>query len=211
MSRSIFDYTIGKPDDFIQFVSNDFFAKSGYYLINYKGEQIWRKGSGMITSPSFIKLQYGQGVIHIEAFIKSFGEHGLEGAYGAIPKSMLKSDVDTLVQLLNQPVSMPPDGGQQTAGNPAGGPAPAVPVPVAVYNPTGFATAALICGIVSIIGLFIPVLGVISGIAGINCARKGLQSTARTMAIVGMVLSIIFLVISAVIWLLNIFILAALS
>lgn len=107
MSRSIYDYTINKPDDFIQFVSNDFFKKEGFQLINYKGEQLWKRGTGMVTAANYIKLQYGNGVIHIEAFIKSFGEQNLEGFYGAIPKSQLKSRVDTLVNLLNQPIAVP--------------------------------------------------------------------------------------------------------
>lgn len=104
MSRSRWDYTIGKPDDFIQFISNDFFAKEGFRLIDYKGEQVWKKGTGMLVAPSYIKLQYGQGIIHIEAWIKSFGEHSLDGAYGALPKSQLRGRVESLVQLLNQPL-----------------------------------------------------------------------------------------------------------
>ena len=35
MSRFIADYQSGTPDDFIKFVSEDFFAKEGFRQVNY--------------------------------------------------------------------------------------------------------------------------------------------------------------------------------
>ena len=91
MSRFIADYQSGKPDDFIKFVSEDFFAKEGFRQVNYKGETVWKKGVGFLTAPSFISFRYSQGNIHLEAWIKSFGEHGLDGFYGAVTKKALKT------------------------------------------------------------------------------------------------------------------------
>lgn len=48
MSRFIADYQSGKPDDFIKFVSEDFFAKEGFRQVNYKGETVWKKGVGFL-------------------------------------------------------------------------------------------------------------------------------------------------------------------
>ena len=91
MSRFIADYQSGKPDDFIKFVSEDFFAKEGFRQVSYKGETVWKKGVGFLTAPSYIILRSSQGNIHLEAWIKSFGEHGLDGFYGAVPKRRSKT------------------------------------------------------------------------------------------------------------------------
>ena len=228
MSRSRWDYTIGKPDDFIQFISNDFFAKEGFRLINYKGEQVWKKGTGLLGAPSFIKLQYAQGIIHIEAWIKSFGEHDLEGVYAALPKSQLRGRVEALVQLLNQPlpqqyaapqaapdVNAPgyaqpivegPDGTVVNAVDPSiPAPPPPAPVPVAVHNPTGQATLALVMGVIALVGWILMALAsIVTGIVGICAAVSGRKSTAKGMATAGMVMSIIGLVLGLVTWLLNV-------
>lgn len=143
MSRFIADYQSGKPDDFIKFVSEVFFAKEGFRPVNYKGETVWKKGVGFLTAPSFISFRYSQGNIHLEAWIKSFGEHGLDGFYGAVPKKALKNRVDALMSLLSQDVPVPEGG---AAPQPDAAAAPAAPVPVEVHNPTGKATVALVTG-----------------------------------------------------------------
>lgn len=29
---------------------------------------LWKKGRGVLTAPQYIKLAYGQGIVHVEAF-----------------------------------------------------------------------------------------------------------------------------------------------
>lgn len=127
MSRFIADYQSGKPDEFIKFVSEDFFAKEGFRQVNYKGETVWKKGVGFLTAPSFISFRYSQGNIHLEAWIKSFGEHGLDGFYGAVPKKALKNRVDALMSLLSQDVPVPEGGRRAAAGRPPRLPRPPSP------------------------------------------------------------------------------------
>ena len=138
MSRYIADYTINKPDDLIKFIAEDFLTKEGFRQTVYKGETVWKKGVGAVSAPQFIKLQYGQGNVHLEAWIKSFGEHGVTGFYGALPKSELNSRVQTLVRLLSQeiPATQAPIPTGATAADSFAkeSPTPA-PVPVAVHNP----------------------------------------------------------------------------
>lgn len=124
MGRYVAEYTIGQPDEFIRLVSEDYFQKEGFKLVPYKGEMLWKKGRGVLTAPQYIKLAYGQGIVHVEAFIRwtilpgvYVGEMALDNGFvGAIPKSMLMDKVNTLLRLLSQP--MP-------AAAPAGGPMPA--------------------------------------------------------------------------------------
>lgn len=126
MSRYIVDMNTGKPDEFIQFVSEDYFIKEGFEQELRDGEVIWRKGNGWLTAPQFIKLIYQNGQVHLEAWLKYpllpgvfVGEMGVTGFFAAIPKSMLKSKVDALVALFYQQAAVP-------APMPMQGQAPAV-------------------------------------------------------------------------------------
>jgi len=126
MARTVYDLQINKPDDFIQFISNDYFAKEGFKLVNYKGEQVWKKGVGFLVAPSFIKFSYGGGMIHLEAWIKNFGEQPLDNSFVAsIPKSQHKNRVNTLLSLLNQPLPGVSPAGMPPAGMPMQGAGPA--------------------------------------------------------------------------------------
>ena len=137
MGRYVAEYTIGQPDDFIRLVSEDYFQKEGFKLVPYKGEMLWKKGRGVLTAPQYIKLAYGQGIVHVEAFIRwtilpgvYVGEMALDNGFvGAIPKSMLMDKVNTLLRLLSQPMpAASPAGGPMPAAAPgAGAPQAAVP------------------------------------------------------------------------------------
>ena len=202
MSRFIADYQSGKPDDFIKFVSEDFFAKEGFRQVSYKGETVWKKGVGFLTAPSYIILRSSQGNIHLEAWIKSFGEHGLDGFYGAVHKKALKNRGDALMSLLSQDVSVPEGA---AAPQPGAAEAPAAPIPVEVHNPTGKATLALVLGILGVLfSLFIPLIGVILSAIAVSSGAVGRRSTNSGRATAGYVLGIIGVVLSILIWLLNI-------
>lgn len=209
MGRYVAEYTIGQPDDFIRMVSEDYFQKEGFKLVPYKGEMLWKKGCGILTAPQYIKLTYGQGIVHVEAFLRwailpgvYVGEMALDNGFvGAIPKSMLMDKVNALLRLLSQP--MPgygvPQGAVPQAVPVPGAPAYAGgPIPVAVHNPTRKATMALVFGLLSILGTVAFPLGIVFAILGIVNSRTGMKSTAKGMAVAGLVLSILFLVVSLV-------------
>ncbi len=251
MGRYVAEYTIGQPDDFIRLVSEDYFQKEGFKLVPYKGEMLWKKGRGVLTAPQYIKLAYGQGIVHVEAFIRwtilpgvYVGEMALDNGFvGAIPKSMLMDKVNTLLRLLSQPMPVAaPAGGPMPAAAPGvgapqaapipqaavpqpmpapGAPIPAAPpmpgaypgapapyaaapayaggpVPVAVHNPTGKATMALVFGLLSVLGAVAFPVGIVFSILGIVNSRTGMKSTAKGVAVAGLVLSILFLVVSLV-------------
>lgn len=109
------DFNTGKPDDFIRFVSEDFLRKEGFALTTVKGEVVWKKGKGLLAAPQFLKLQYANGVVHLEAWLKYAilpgvycGEMGLDGAMAFAIKAALRDKVNALVALLYQPVNIPP-------------------------------------------------------------------------------------------------------
>lgn len=130
MARYIADFQTGKPDDMIRFITEDFFQKEGFTLVNFKGEAVWKKGSGLMTAPQFVKLSSVNGTVHLEAWLKNailpgvyVGELGLNGAYGWAIKKVLKDRVNTLTSLLLQgaPEAVP-------AAVPAAAAAQAIPV-----------------------------------------------------------------------------------
>ena len=67
MSRYVAEYNVNKSDDLIKFIAEDFLTKEGFQQTVYKGENVWKKGIGAVTAPQFIKLEYGQGKVHLEA------------------------------------------------------------------------------------------------------------------------------------------------
>ncbi|HIW73825.1 MAG TPA: DUF4190 domain-containing protein [Firmicutes bacterium] len=120
--RYVADFNTGKPDDFIQFVSEDFLRKEGFAPATVKGEAVWKKGKGLLAAPQFLKLQYAGGMVHLEAWLKYAvlpgvycGEMGLDGAMAFAVKAALRNKVNALVALLYQPVNIP----VQPAGAPA--------------------------------------------------------------------------------------------
>ena len=215
------DFIINQPDEFVRFIVQDFFSKEGFIYTEYKGEYVWRKGTGWITAPQFIKVDYINGQVHIEAWLKNvllpgvyFGEMNLKGGYGILLKKELQKSVDTLIALLQQPVNQPayaPNGAPQQGFNQPGyGNTPyQQPIPVATHDPKGAATTSLVLGLCGILGFFIPIIGVILCGLGISYASKGMKSTAKGKATAGMVLSIIFLVVSIIMWIVNAILIAA--
>lgn len=149
LSRFAADYPVGKTDDCIRLIAEDYLNKEGFKPVLYKGEWVWKKGQGILTAPQYIKLTYGGGVVHIEAFLRNailpgvyVGEMGLDGAWGFLVKDMLRGKVNELVRLLSQPlpgdpaVAFPPSPAPASAPPMAGMPVPAA-VPAAA--PAAFA------------------------------------------------------------------------
>lgn len=108
--RFVTDFAIPHPEDFFQYVTQDYFAKEGFTYIQYKGENVWKKGTGFLTAPQFIKVTYQNGWVHLEAWMKYAilpgvycGEMGLTGAWGFAIKDVLRGRVNTLMSLLSQP------------------------------------------------------------------------------------------------------------
>ena len=83
-------------------------------------------------------------------------------------------------------------------------------------NPgSGKATAALTLGIISLLGLCVPIVGIVCGIIAIFMARKSTSTSIQSgflpisHAKIGMILGIIGLVLSIIMWIINIIILNA--
>lgn len=210
MSRYIREVVINKPDDFVQYIMNDFLTKHGFKLEQFKGQQVYRAGGGMIEIPKFLVWGYQNGVFHIEAWTRTLwlpgvygGENDLSGFAGAVPKSAYKNDIEQLIGLLFQSI----DQGQPNpamAGQPMGQGMPQQTVYVRGTDTSRYATMGLVFSLIGILGICMPIVGVIFGALGITYGKKGQTSEKKGMATAGFVIGIIVLVVSIIMWILNI-------
>ena len=73
MARFTRDLVLNKPDDFVQFIMNDFLQKNQFEMSDWKGEAAYRAGDAMVEGFKYLKWSYNGGVFHLEAWLKSVG------------------------------------------------------------------------------------------------------------------------------------------
>lgn len=106
----------------------EYMCKEGFEFCANSGENFWKKGMGLMTAPQYIRLmQNADGTYVLEAWLKFailpgvyVGEMGIEGFMAALPKSFLRTRVNTILAGLratpltaytipNQPVQTQPN------------------------------------------------------------------------------------------------------
>ena len=107
MSRYVNEVPFNGDNNALTGMITNFMTAEGFSLTNYNGQQIWKKGLGILAGPQYIAVLYGPNSVHIEAFIQFalfpgvyIGEMGTSGFFGAIPKQALASRVSRLEQLI---------------------------------------------------------------------------------------------------------------
>ncbi|MBQ7346084.1 MAG: hypothetical protein IJW45_08510 [Oscillospiraceae bacterium] len=80
----------------------------GFEYVTYKGENVFQKGIGFWTAPTFIKVTFGTTSARVEAWIKYallpgvfLGEMGMNGAVGFAAKGTMKRCVPVIEQMLS--------------------------------------------------------------------------------------------------------------
>ena len=205
MARYVNELVLNQPDDFVQFIMNDFLQKNQYVLMDYKGEQVFRAGDAMVEGYRYLKWYYMNGVFHVEAWLTSVTgkEMDLDGFVGALQKKPYKDSLEQLYVALRQPIPAPQNMGQ-SGPQPGMQPGPQ-PVPVRTVDNTSAATMALVFGILSIVtGFLIPIVGIILSVVGLSRVRMGKGSSMAGRAKAGQICAIIGIVVSILMWLMNI-------
>lgn len=210
MARYLREELLNQPDEFVNFMMNDFLTKHGFTYVEHKGEMVYRGGGDWFDIPRFLKWSYYNGGIHIEAWTYTvwlpgvYGkENPLKGYYGCVYKSAFKKDIEELIALLHQNVTPQ----TYTQANPSVAQAPINPTPIVVQgvDMSRYATMGLVFSILSFLGICIPLVGVIFGTTGIIMSSKAKRGTPSSKANAAFVVSIIGLVLSVCVWLLNLF------
>lgn len=95
--------------------SNETFVKihtnllsQGFEYINYDGENVFKKGQGVLVAPTFLKVSFLNGIARVEAWIKVailpgvyLGEYGMTGFVGMAAKGTMKKAVSHVETILN--------------------------------------------------------------------------------------------------------------
>lgn len=193
MARWTRDETLNQPEDFVQFLMDDFMNKNGFKKKTHKGEEVWQEGDGFLTMARFIRYDYTGGNFHLEAWIGKRKENGLTGFVGALPKKMFRETLEELIRLLHQPLSQ----GQGTgSGN---------VVTIQVPDHSKSAIPAMILSILGIIvGLLLsPLLGIVLGGLGITFGQKARNSSMTNLAKAAVILGTIAMVAALIGYIMN--------
>lgn len=206
MARYVRDLVLNKPDDFVQFMMNDFLRKNSFVMSDWKGEPAYRTGDAMMEGYKYLKWNYSGGIFHLEAWMKGTfgGEWNLDGFVGTLQKKPYKASLEQLFVALNQPIPM-----NQTGVPEQMSPMPNV-VPVQTVDNSSAATMGLVFGIFSLIFAFlIPLVSILLACLGFSRARMGAGSSKAGLAKAGKILCIIGIIAAIVMWGLNILTLSA--
>lgn len=89
------------PENAVQ-IAEQILMQNGFKQKDYKGEAVWRKGTGVATSMQFVKLAAFDGSLGIQAWVQSglgnvgLPEQCLDGFVGVVPKKMLLKVLDQI-------------------------------------------------------------------------------------------------------------------
>lgn len=108
MARFWIDVPMAKNMNQTFYEIQQFLLGEGFAPRVLNREECWQKGSGILTGPQFIKITQLQNYFRVEAWIKYallpgvyIGEMGIEGFFGALPKSILKKRVFKILAIIN--------------------------------------------------------------------------------------------------------------
>lgn len=95
------------PEEFNNILTG-YMTSEGFKKCLVKGEEVWKKGKGILTGPQLLKADYMGNSIQIQGWIKIAwlpfvysGELKLEGAMGWAIKEMLRARIDNLIKQFN--------------------------------------------------------------------------------------------------------------
>lgn len=103
MARYIKDFQINVDPQNVYSAVNQYLQSEGYDYINYDGENVYKKGTGAFTNPTFFKFSFAGNMVRMETWMKYaffpgvfVGELGMEGFVGSAVKGPWKKRVKNL-------------------------------------------------------------------------------------------------------------------
>ncbi|MBN1524934.1 MAG: hypothetical protein JW904_10645 [Spirochaetales bacterium] len=107
MPRYLNEITSTKSEKELNELIQSFMAKEGFVQTNYNGENVWKKGMGILTAPQFMTTEVKDKSVKLQAWIKFAilpgvyaGEMGITGFFAFAIKKMLKNRVENLQRLI---------------------------------------------------------------------------------------------------------------
>lgn len=103
MARYIRDFQINTDPQMIFSTINQYLQSEGYEYLNYDGENVFKKGKGVATGPTFFKFSFSGNMLRMETWMKFsvlpgvyYGEIGVDGIWGAAAKGPWKNRIADL-------------------------------------------------------------------------------------------------------------------
>ena len=102
MSRTITKFTSPFEPNAAFDAFSKYMFREGFEFVRKDGQQYWKKGSGLMAGPQFLKLTANNdGSYVLEAWVKFailpglyVGEMGVKGIVAVLPKQLLKERMD---------------------------------------------------------------------------------------------------------------------
>lgn len=98
MGRYIKDFHVNANFQVVHVAVNQYLLSEGYVYINYDGENVYKKGKGALSSPTFFKFSYCNNTVIMETWMKYaffpgvyVGELGVNGFVGCAARTMEKT------------------------------------------------------------------------------------------------------------------------
>ena len=128
MPRTVRDYRFTGPQEPLFVAVHSYLMSEGYEYIIYHDEVVFKKGHGIASGPTFIKISFGEDLVRLEGWLKFAalpgvyaGESDLHGVMGFAVKGPLKKRYAWIESMIVQ-------GGGQLLGTP-NNPVPLPPMP----------------------------------------------------------------------------------
>lgn len=109
MSRSVVDIPTTLTLEQVNAIFYSFAQIEHFELVSYQGQNVFKKGMGILTGPQYVSFSHFGNRLRIEAWLKFallpglyLGEMGLDGFVGIVPKTQLKERVNRLLFSLQQ-------------------------------------------------------------------------------------------------------------
>lgn len=115
MARYIKDFQINTDFQSVYSAINQYLQREGYEYINYDGENVFKKGKGVMSGPSFFKFSYSGNMVRMETWMKYallpgvyVGELGVTGFAAAAVKGPWKNRIRQIEAILTTSSGMQP-------------------------------------------------------------------------------------------------------
>ncbi len=107
MARHIKDFQTGADAQTVHNAISNYLMGEGYEYIQYDGENVFKKGQGVWSNPSFFKFSYSGNMVRMETWMKYaffpgvyVGELGLTGFVGSAMKGPWKKRITNIEAIL---------------------------------------------------------------------------------------------------------------
>ena len=108
MARYIKDFQTNVDSQAVHSSVNQYLLSEGYEYINYDGENVFRKGNGVWSNPTFFKFSYSGNMVRMETWMKYaffpgvyVGELGVTGFVGSAVKGPWKKRISNIESMLS--------------------------------------------------------------------------------------------------------------